>query len=140
MPEKMYVSLKAVIVQNGRALILKGTDPDDNIVWDLPGGRIDAGEINHDTLYRELQEELPTIQNISIGPILAAYKAKRITRDGTPLFIVIYEVSADLPTIQLSPEHTEYRWVTADELRNLEKTDPTPIYQRFQEAILTALE
>ena len=52
------VSLKAFIVRDGRALLVREADTG---FWELPGGRIDIGEeqLAHEAiLARELAEEL----------------------------------------------------------------------------------
>ena len=59
------VSVKAVIVDRGRVLLLAN----DRGEWELPGGRLDPGESETQALLREVAEELGVPARI--GPRLA---------------------------------------------------------------------
>jgi 8-oxo-dGTP diphosphatase len=58
---------KAVFIRDGRCLILEISNRTDT--WDLPGGRIHAGEGTMDAFRRELEEELD-IQVDSAEPLI----------------------------------------------------------------------
>lgn len=58
MMETFYIGIKAVISEDDRVLILKRINRKGLIVYDLPGGRIDAKESIEEALKRELKEEL----------------------------------------------------------------------------------
>lgn len=58
--KNFHIGIKAVIVQNNKALLLK--DPRFN-GYDLPGGRIDKDEDIEEALKRELFEELGLKKN-----------------------------------------------------------------------------
>ena len=54
--KKYHIGIKALIVKNGKALVLKdeGRYPG----FDLPGGKIDENESFEQALKRELREEI----------------------------------------------------------------------------------
>ncbi|QQS15983.1 MAG: nucleotide exchange factor GrpE [Candidatus Moraniibacteriota bacterium] len=82
-------------------------------VWDFPGGRVDVAESLEDSLSRELGEEIGFDVDESLkqsGVFLAEYRKKRVLTLG---YTVQMSSSQD---ITLSSEHSEYRWVTAEEV------------------------
>ncbi len=54
---KVVSSVKALLLHNGRLLILK-EESRKGFVWDLPGGKIEYGESPKEALLREVKEEL----------------------------------------------------------------------------------
>ncbi len=56
----MIVSVTcSVIIQNGHLLIAqRKADDTHSLKWELPGGKVEAGETNQECLIRELKEEL----------------------------------------------------------------------------------
>ena len=82
-------------------------------VWDFPGGRVDVSESLEDSLSRELGEEVGFESDDvpkQFDVFLAEYMKKRVLTIG---YIVQSSFSHD---IALSSEHSEYRWVTAEEV------------------------
>lgn len=49
--------VRAVIVKNGKILLIKRTKPD-LVYWVTPGGGVETGETNKEALIRECKEEL----------------------------------------------------------------------------------
>jgi 8-oxo-dGTP pyrophosphatase MutT (NUDIX family) len=87
--------------------------------WDLPGGRIEHGLTELETLQKEIQEETGIRE---LGR--AAYLQTVISNHDIPLHeggtaglvLRIWEVSLGIsPQITLSEEHVEYQWVEPDE-------------------------
>ncbi len=100
-----HVGIKGLIVRDGRFLLLRNGSFED-----LPGGRIDDRENPIETLRRELAEELPGIRDVQVGPLLGCDRVADL-REDLSLFIVVYEVAAELPDpIALSPEHDHAEW------------------------------
>jgi 8-oxo-dGTP pyrophosphatase MutT (NUDIX family) len=103
---KFNVGIKGLIVRDNRVLTLVSGS-----FRDLPGGRIDDVETSRAALLRELAEELPGIRNVRIGPLLGCERVADL-RDDLSLFLVAYQVDADLPEpIALSAEHSHAEWL-----------------------------
>lgn len=62
-PKKVIVSAKAIIQYQGKILLIRETAHHGD-VWDLPGGKIEYGELPEQTVVREVREEL----GLSIKP------------------------------------------------------------------------
>lgn len=113
MMKNFFVGVKAVIVRDGKVLLLKDSSRPD--FWDVPGGRIDDNETLEQTLLRELNEELPSHSNPRIGKLLNAYRIPGSIKDNLGLVLLFYKVDVDFEgEITLSDEHTEYAWLPMD--------------------------
>ena len=114
------VSVKAVIVDRGRVLLLAN----DRGEWELPGGRLDPGESETQALLREVAEELGVPARI--GPRLADEPFEVIP--GRTVRIVSYGCEIDPAAgLRISAEHQDLIWAPADALGDL----PIPtVYRR----------
>lgn len=113
---KPYVSLKAILLDGqGRILLLRGAQPNHASYgkWDLPGGRIDAGETPLEGLVRELYEELGLhVSHMQIEePFFSDVWGVGGDVLNNPVVGVIYLVRLlGTPAITLSFEHSELCW------------------------------
>ena len=115
---------KAVLVNDeDKVLILKSSDKNEKHAgeWDLPGGHIHEGEDDIEGLKREVKEET--------GLDIAS--PEMVLDDGRKKYYKTREYSG---TIEISDEHTEYEWVTIEEL------DSYTIGAKFVEAARAALK
>lgn len=113
-----HVGIKALIVQDGKVLLLRRRYG--NTVWDFPGGRIDDDEDVHDTLRRELSEELPGIRGVTIHRLVGCKRMPKELPGGFGHLLLFYAVSAELPSpLSLSPEHASFEWVEPKEVADL---------------------
>ena len=115
MSKTFYVGAKGLIVRDDHVLIL-----DDDGFLDLPGGRIDGQENAIEALTRELEEELPGIENVHIGPLLGWHRPVDYEDGGHGLFLVVFQVKALAPQpIVLSDEHDRAEWVPLTEAKRI---------------------
>jgi 8-oxo-dGTP diphosphatase len=115
-PKTFFIGVKGIIVKDGKVLLLKRAG--ERTFWDVPGGRMQHDETPAATLARELQEELPSIQNVEIGGLLSVHVLDRNIKDDIGLTFLFYWVNADFDEgIQLSDEHSESAWMTFDEAK-----------------------
>lgn len=114
-----HITVKAVIVNEGKALILKALSKNGLSVYELPGGRIDEGESIRLCLKRELEEELG-ITKFKMGKIIGAYERSEYKKEGIDgAMALIYEVFIEELILNLSDEHTEYEWITKEDLQRI---------------------
>ena len=78
-PDRPYVGVGAVIVQDGKVLIVKRKYDPLAGQWSLPGGGVELGETLEDSIVREMLEE--TGLEIEVGPVIEVFD--RITRDSS---------------------------------------------------------
>lgn len=110
------VVVAGAIVSDGRLLLAQRARPPELAGrWELPGGKVEAGESEEDALERELREELgvetavhePLGGEVALpgGLILRAYRVDLISGTPEPL------------------EHSDLRWVDVDALRTIDLVD-----------------
>ena len=76
-PAQPVVGVGAVVVRDGKALIIKRGHEPRKGEWSLPGGRVELGESLVDAVRREIKEE--TGLDVQPGPIIETFD--RIHRD-----------------------------------------------------------
>lgn len=106
------ITTAGVLIQNGRYFIAKREDKGSiGGLWEFPGGKNRYGETEEDTLKREFAEELAL--PIEVGELLHSHD---FTNKETLYHLKAYQVFAkefeSLPLLV----HTEYRWVSLNEL------------------------
>lgn len=112
--QRFEVSLKAFIVDSGRALFVREADTG---FWELPGGRIDVGEewqAHASVLAREIREELGADLQVSLGTEAVTWTRQRPS-DGVFQFIVARVGRPIAGAPALSDEHDALQWLTPDE-------------------------
>ena len=139
MPDKHYVTIKAAIWKGDKLLIQKEKKiagdgkgyRSGEVVWDLPGGRVDANEKIHEGLKREIKEELG-VDVVSIGdnPVKVW---STIAKSGDNVIALLYEVKLasedfNFNTIEGEPWGVlEAKYLTAEEFNLVEGEDFTHI-------------
>lgn len=93
--------------------------------WDLPGGRVNEGEEDLvESVKRELQEEVGDIE-FELSPIVGGCTLRVSSDKANPrkvhhYYLGIYKQGE----IVLSEEHSEFRWVTAEEVEQEDEYKP----------------
>lgn len=106
------VSVKGVLVRDGRVLLLKN----ERAEWELPGGKLELGEAPHVCVAREIAEE--TGLQVRTGPILDAWQYHIAA--GRDVLIITYgcHCQDDQPPV-LSHEHQEIGFFSPAEIGGL---------------------
>lgn len=109
-------TVKSIFERDGKILLVK----DSKGVWELPGGRINHGEDPKKALKRELKEELGWTK-IDIKNIIDSWSFTSEVDDTHYHFIVLtYACASDEQHIKENDEYTEYKWVPAEKIDDLD--------------------
>lgn len=105
MHKTFKVNLHALVRnRSGETLILKRGDK-----WTLPGGRLENDQSPAEGLKREIREETG-LEDILVKDVLDV----GLSESGET-FLVTFECESNkVSEIQLSPEHSEYAWITKE--------------------------
>ena len=112
-PQNFHIAVKAVIVKDDKALVLKEVGRFSG--FDLPGGKIDENESIEEALKRELDEELG-LKEFTVGSLLYVYERQDYKKENINLMLVFYQVFAGDFKITLSEEHTQYEWISIQDV------------------------
>jgi 8-oxo-dGTP diphosphatase len=120
-PESPVVGVGAVVIKDGKVLLVKrGVDPNKG-VWAIPGGSLKLGETLQEGAEREIMEET----GITIRAKEPVYSFDFFERDGdgrVRFHYVVVDMMADYidGEVQGADDALEARWVSPDELKYLE--------------------
>lgn len=111
------VSVKGVVVRGGRVLLLRNERDE----WELPGGKLEAGEDPAACVVREIGEEVGW--DVTVGPVLDVwlYHIRQVARD---VLVVTYGCWTEATTAPVrSDEHLEVGLFTEAEVPTLAMPD-----------------
>jgi ADP-ribose pyrophosphatase YjhB (NUDIX family) len=118
------VAVGAVVVKDGRLLMVRRANDPGAGLWSLPGGRVEHGEYLGDALRREVAEE--TGLTVEVRDLVGILEVT-----GEPHYVILdyfAEVSgADEPVA--SDDVSDARWVPLDEVATM------PCTPRFHETL-----
>lgn len=106
------VSVKGVVERDGRFVLLKNERDE----WELPGGKLEPGEMIEDCLVREIEEELNLSTRVGRPLNNWVYFV-----NGVHVLIVTYalHILDEKVEMQVSHEHKELRSFPLDEIAGL---------------------
>lgn len=116
-PDRPVVGVGAVIVREGKALIVRRAHEPRKGEWSLPGGMLDLGESLEDAVRREVKEE--TGLDVELGPIIETFDRVHRDADGRIRyhFVIIDYVCWPLGGQASAGSDAEaIAWVAADEI------------------------
>jgi 8-oxo-dGTP diphosphatase len=110
------VVVGAAIVRDGRILAARRTAPSSAAGrWEFPGGKVEPGETDAESLRREIVEEL------GVGITVARWlDGEQPIGERYLLRVAVASLDAGEPT---PTEHDLLRWLSADELRDVDWLD-----------------
>lgn len=116
-PDHPVVGVGAVVVRDGKALIIKRAHEPRKGEWSLPGGLLELGESLQDAARREIKEE--TNLDIEVGPVIETFD--RVHRDGEGKiryhFVIVDFVCWPKGGVAMPGSDADgVAWVTADEI------------------------
>lgn len=133
------ISVESVILHQGRVLLVKRA-PNCKVapnVWNVPAGKVNMLEITTDAVVRETFEE--TGLKVSVVKLLSehAFEIKVAEEKAfRNMFTYLTEPVDSETEVKLNNEHTEYVWVTKEELQSDAYNSLMP---RLKEILMGAL-
>jgi 8-oxo-dGTP diphosphatase len=123
-PEHPRVGVGAVVLRQGRVLLVRRGGPPAAGRWSLPGGLVDVGETTVDAIRREVEEEC----GIKIRVVEVAGVIDRIVRDADGrvryhYVLVDYLAGAESDAVAAGSDAAECRWVEVARVGELDVTE-----------------
>ena len=105
----------AIIRQNGKVLICqRPVEKNCGVLWEFPGGKIEAGETGEQSIIRECQEELGVTLSVEreLTDITYTYPDRIVH-----LYFYLCNIAAGVPE---KKEHNALAWIAPDEVDRYE--------------------
>jgi mutator protein MutT len=123
-PECPRVGVGAVVLHDGRVLLVRRGGQPSLGKWTLPGGLVELGETTAEAVRRELAEEC----GIDIAVLGLAGVVDRVVRDADGrvryhYVLVDYLAATATDAITVGSDAAEARWVPVDGVQELDVTD-----------------
>jgi 8-oxo-dGTP diphosphatase len=118
-PETPLIGVGAIIVEDGRVLLVKRGHPPLEGEWSIPGGVLEVGELLREAAIREAKEE--TGLTVDTGEILGVFDRLIRTGDRVQYHYVLIDFLCTRVKGELKPgsDADEVRWFKSDELPSL---------------------
>ncbi len=125
-PEQPIVGVGAIIIENGRVLLVKRAHPPIEGQWSIPGGALEIGELVREAAVREAREETGMI--IEPGELLGVFDRvlrnpeQRVQYHYVLIDFLCKPVGGEL---HAASDAAEVQWFTREELPDLHLADDT---------------
>jgi 8-oxo-dGTP diphosphatase len=115
-PDHPVVGVGAVVVHDGKALIVKRGHEPRKGEWSLPGGRVELGESLVDAVRREIREE--TGLEIEVGPVVEIFdRVHRLDSRVRYHFVIVdYLCTCSGGALRAGDDAEDVAWVTGEEI------------------------
>ncbi|MFC7359408.1 NUDIX hydrolase [Nocardioides astragali] len=114
--DRFRFSVHAAVIDSTEESVLLVRQSYGDRRWGLPGGAVEPGETILDALARECREELGV--DVEIGPLTGWYYHREFESQ-----VGIFRCGlSGTAGIQLSDEHSEFRWTPITELTGVQAT------------------
>jgi 8-oxo-dGTP diphosphatase len=125
-PDSPLVGVGAVIIEDGRVLLVKRGHPPLAGEWSIPGGVLELGETLREAAVREVREE--TCLTVETAELLGVYDRVLRDDDGHTLYhfvLVDFLCRRVGGKAQAADDADEVRWFTPAEARELPLAEDT---------------
>lgn len=112
------VGVNGFIVKKGKFLLVKRSENDKFLPgdWEIPGGKLELGETAEEGVMREVLEE--TGLDVEVSSIISNWEYEHNSNQTRYVQLDFLCKAQNNQEVQLSNEHSDYTWVTFDELKN----------------------
>jgi 8-oxo-dGTP diphosphatase len=123
---KLFVGAKGIVHRGGKILLLRESkeygDGCEAGRWDVPGGRIESGEMVRDGLKREVEEESGL--DVRPGHILGIFDGfPEIQGEKCHVIRVYFLCEAKSGDVVLSDDHDAFDWVDPNDVADKDLMD-----------------
>jgi 8-oxo-dGTP diphosphatase len=125
-PSRPIVGVGAVIVEDGRVLLVRRANPPLQGEWSLPGGAVETGETLSAALQREVLEETGLV--VDVGPVVEVLDRIHTGADGRVEYhyvLVDYRCSVIGGRLRPRSDASDARWALPSELHAFTLSVPT---------------
>jgi 8-oxo-dGTP diphosphatase len=123
-PVRPWIGVGAIVMREGKVLLIqRGRDPGRGL-WALPGGMVDVGETLQQAVARETREE--TCLDVEVGELFWVVDVIRRADDGRVLYhnvILDYLAEASEGDPVCADDAMDVRWCSPEDLADIQ---PTP--------------
>ena len=138
-PTQPIVGVGALIVHEGKLLLVKrGVDPDKG-KWSIPGGAVELGEKMRDAVIREVKEECGLDVEIAVDKPLDAIDNITISEDGRLRYhyvLLQFLVRLKGGTLRPASDVLDAKWVPFDKVKTYELTESfRSFFEKHQEEL-----
>lgn len=125
-PERPFVGIGAIVINDSRVLLVKRGQPPIQGQWSIPGGVLEVGELVRDAARREALEETGLV--VEPGELLGVYdrvlydSEKRVQYHYVLIDFLCRLVGGEL---RAASDAAEVRWFTREELPTLKLAEDT---------------
>jgi ADP-ribose pyrophosphatase YjhB (NUDIX family) len=115
-PDRPVVGVGGVVVQDGRAVLVKRAHEPRKGEWSLPGGTVELGETLIEAVMREIKEE--TGLDVEVGDIVEVFdRVHRLEGRIQYHFVIVDYLCHPIGgTLQAGDDAAEVAWVAVDEI------------------------
>ncbi len=125
-PDRPIVGVGGVVVQDGRALLVRRATEPLKGEWSIPGGVVELGEKLREAVAREVLEE--TGLAVEAGDVLDVFDSIFTHPDGRTRYhfvLIDFFCKPVSGTLQAASDVSEVRWISAEELTGFPIRDIT---------------
>lgn len=122
-PERPVIGVGGVVIENGRALLVRRGRPPLKGEWSIPGGMLELGETLAEAVQRELEEE--TGLQVRVGDLMELFERIESAGARTRYHFVVadYLCERTAGVARAGGDVTEVAWVREEELTRYSLTD-----------------
>jgi len=120
------VAAGAVVIEDGRVLLVKRKNPPSKDRWAIPGGRVFPGERLDEAVKREIREEAGI--EIDVGEIVHVFDVIERNKQGllsVHYVIIDFEAKHRGGELRAGDDALEVRWVDPEEFDALDVNEST---------------
>jgi len=125
-PDCPRVGVGAIVVKDGRVLLVKRATEPSKGLWAIPGGSLELGETLREGAEREIREETGIVVDVK-HPVYAFDYFERDKKGKIRFHFVIVDMLADYirGELKAADDALEARWLSPSDLENIELTAST---------------